>query len=696
MEKLYLEPAVHAVELLSVCLPLFSAFSITETSTAPVVLWNQLKSTEHSKDKWSNTYVVKKPSVLPTQTADTSNTPPSSPSKRFTRPTSTAASSSKPLLGTRVTEYIATTTSQTIRPPSPLKYSTIAHPESDILPSMTPYDTTLSKVYGSVLQPKETLTTHSCSMCASPFPPDATIYPDPLNPLGTSRFLCRSCFTNNGGSKGTCPTCGRPVLILKSEGGFVQAAGKYWHKLCFTCEGCFKNIGASPMVDLLGRPSCVECFDNCLNQSPSTPKRNWNSNVNSPRVDKSNLGGMSGHKSKSREGSPAIEELEQRLGIVKSREASPALEELSQRLSMIGKDIGSKYASSGTSPVTSPLLDRSRIRRNSRTGSDSMISGYERLKNPEYDHDSFTSQSIPSNHSSRNISPVRRQRTGSPAPTQEAIDEMKQRFLKGSSSIKSSIESPSLKTTSPLRISRSSTSLRNTRAPKEPGSPLSPVIPPTPDLVSDFSDSTTQSSVSCPDSPPSNNDLDDVFNVSKVFGRGYGTRYTRGDFLEGEGAIIEETNSQLGTPTRTPKSIVDLVALSAASLKDMDSPLANGHSDKSPRSVSQAIIIPTANPASSICAGCQNPLFSTREGGGYINVPGEWKDDQSKSYHNNCFTCQFCHDPFEEDEHGKAIFVKANGHPHHVNVSLNNSPSHFIIHYNRPSVLPQRNVILSS
>jgi len=245
--------------------------------------------------------------------------------KRFPRPKSTSATISS-TLSRGVSEHILATTSQSPRPPSPLKFSTsFSDPASDILPSFSAHEPTLSKVYGSVLQPKETLPLHSCAICFAVFPPDSTLYPIPSDPSDVKSFLCRQCFTVNGGSKGNCPSCSRPVLALKAEGGSVQSGGKYWHKGCFNCLSCFKNIGNTPMVDLFGRPSCADCFDHCLKRDhPATPKKNRSNTNNSPNVSarlSSSYGG------KSREGSPMIEELEQRLGIVRSREGTPVVAE---------------------------------------------------------------------------------------------------------------------------------------------------------------------------------------------------------------------------------------------------------------------------------------------------------------------------------------------------------------------------------
>ena len=306
-------------------------------STAPVLPWKHADAKSRNLDKWSKTYVsssksnpdpiVKTASPGPT----TNSTTPTVTTRRFPRPNSISSGGS-PTLSNRISGHITLATTQSSRPPSPLKFSTtISDSESDILPSFLPHEPTLSKVYGSVLQPTETLTLHSCAVCSAVFPPDATIYPNPCD-SDLNSFLCRPCFTENGGSKGICPSCSRPVLTLKSDGGFVHSTGKYWHKRCFNCTGCFKNIGESPLVDLLGRPSCSDCFDNCLNRDPTTPKKaRSSSNNNSPIP--SNPGGLNASFSrKSRENSPALEELEQRLNIVKSREESPAVGDANRKL----------------------------------------------------------------------------------------------------------------------------------------------------------------------------------------------------------------------------------------------------------------------------------------------------------------------------------------------------------------------------
>ncbi|KAF8912798.1 hypothetical protein CPB84DRAFT_1671124 [Gymnopilus junonius] len=329
-------------------------------SVAPVVSWKHSSTSVTNQDRWSKTYVSSAKSISPAlertpgstgAVASALNSLPSSKSnsvKRFPRPLSFSSAPSRQLKS-GVSDHINSATSNVTRPPSPLKISTtMTDTENDILPSFLPNEPTLSKVYGSLLQPTESLPLHSCARCSSVFPPDATIYPNPSQ-LNTSSFLCRNCFTVSGGSKGTCPVCSRPVLILKSEGGFVQSGGQYWHKRCYNCAGCFKNIGDAPMVDLLGRPSCVECFDNCL-KGPTTPKKPRTSNSNSPNA--SNPGGLNPNFGrKSRESSPAIEELEQRLGLLKSQQGSPVHLDNNRNLPVRPDTLTGRASSSDTLPL---------------------------------------------------------------------------------------------------------------------------------------------------------------------------------------------------------------------------------------------------------------------------------------------------------------------------------------------------------
>lgn len=263
------------------------------TAVAPVVVWNDSVVNGNIQDKWSKTYVERQKPTSPARLQRA----PSSPLQSFPGSPLTSLSPDPTIESTNST-----------RLPFPPDSTTTADIwEPDVLPSLDPNDTTLSKVYGSILQPPETIETHCCAVCSVPFPPDATLYPDPSLP-SIPRYLCRPCFEVNGGSKGNCPTCSRPVLTLKSEGGFVHASNSYWHKRCFNCFACHKNIGDAPMIDLFGRPSCSLCFDNCLkNGAPFNRLKEAANRRSGPDT---------------RQTSPAVvKELEQRLGIMKDKES---------------------------------------------------------------------------------------------------------------------------------------------------------------------------------------------------------------------------------------------------------------------------------------------------------------------------------------------------------------------------------------
>jgi len=330
-----------------------------------------------------------------------------------------------------VTSHIDRTTAS--RPSSPLK-RTYSPDESstDILPS--PHSSILAKAYGSVLQPKETLATYTCSICATPFPPDATIYPDPLAEEGSNRYLCLTCFTTNGGSKGDCQSCHRPVLVLKSEGGFIENSGRLWHKRCFRCEACFKDISEHPMVDLLGKPSCAECFDTCLKRD--SPRR-----TEIPRSDreekKNHLGGLKG--TSARQGNPALEELEQKLGTFsRSSENSPLL---GDRTKSFSRDVSSPLRDS---PTRSPLQER--YAPPSR-GESLIIDRIRPRANSEFSNSSSLIRSGDGSPVRRNYERLKSPESGSPTPsprqaTDEAIEEMKRRFLESARNSPSSSPKP--------------------------------------------------------------------------------------------------------------------------------------------------------------------------------------------------------------------------------------------------------------
>ncbi|KAL1749051.1 hypothetical protein HDZ31DRAFT_28189 [Schizophyllum fasciatum] len=633
---------------------------------APSVPWNQTESETDVKDRWSQTYVVNRERAQ-SLSRPPSRGPPSNPSiisqtagdrapqtKRFPKPANSYSSSSSSVsLGDRVSRHIANTTSQLNSPPSPLKHAiTGPSPEADILPSIHTRDPTLSKVYGSVLQPKESLATHCCSVCSDVFLPDSTIYPDPSAPNPDDpTFVCRDCYTMRGGCKGICPGCSKEVLTLKSEGGFVHAAGAYYHKKCFTCDGCGKSIGEKPMVDLLGRPCCPDCFDTCLKRE-STPKKTRETALpSSPQQKATNIGGLNADAApgrmsfpKSRESSPALQELEQRLGIASRRDSSATLEELSQRLNKIGRESptrSSRYSSTSSAagsprPTSSPRLAQSRIGSPPRRR-------YDRFKSVDFDAlDRAGSQS-----------PIRRQRTGSMV-TDEALEAMKRRFIKDN--------------TPPALVA----SLTGTSRPASP--PRSPVVSPTPDLVSDVSDTAT--SVSSIETPPRSDyrslmtDKDEV-SISKIMGSGLTSRYTARDQFNDilDDVIVEETRSQLNTPNRTPQRNT----ASASPRSSITSPRASITSPRasltspitSPRSSLASPITSPPLTGTSSCDRCKGPLFGIGQIGKFVTVPGD-AGNAPRVYHTKCFLCVACDEPFADGGEGQATFVKGKDGPCHI------------------------------
>ncbi|KAF8622227.1 hypothetical protein AX15_007168 [Amanita polypyramis BW_CC] len=639
-------------------------------AVAPVVSWRDLDAENH--DRWTRTYVSRERSASVS----------ASQAKRLTKG---AVAISSLNLSNRVSAAVAPTES---RPTPPLRPTTTGPvPEAGILPS--PCDSTLSKVYGSVLQPKESLATFSCLICSTVFPPDATIYPDPRSPDATSenRFLCRPCFIINGGSKGTCPTCTRPVLTLKSEGSFIHASDKYWHKRCFNCNECQRNIGDTPLVDLLGRPSCEECFDSCLRrdrgreQEPNTPMKKVSSPRHSPTT-RRNIGGIDTSSTmhnlglNSREASPALDELEQRLGIVRSlRGGSPSLEELSQRLSSIGKE-------------------PPRARRDSRHS--------ERYRSPEPE-DAFSSspERTVALRQSETSSPVRKQVTGmdgacSPAPTPEAIEEMKSRFMRTTVSPPSIPPSP-LNNLAQSFSTGARTSTRTSLGSRIPvasqtqsdaevqmhgdeyaliensaGTPLipppSPSIRMTPDLVLDTSNDTARSSVSGVESPPCEPQHEERRHNSAA----EETRRPayRGDYkdkfsLDATMVVKEETEGELVFPIHMPSKRLET--------KQTPSKIPVASKSSNVTATIDGTTFSTKKPVNdeptsiARCAKCEELLFSTKGGGRYLTLPAE-EGAKSKMYHVECFRCTTCDGPFKEGDKGQAIFVKAKGGPCHIEV----------------------------
>lgn len=700
--------------------------------SAPAVKWNQPGSISKATDRWSQTYVsnptnrekspVRRPlsttfPPAPVQSQDTgsSTSDPlkrSTTTKRFPRPQSSVGTVN---LSSRVSTYIERYT--TSRPPSPLKNQYSLEDAADIIAS--PNGQVLAKAYGSILQPKETLTSFACANCLTPFEPDATIYPDPLTAVGSEpRFLCRPCFTVNGGSKGECAACSKPVLVLKSEGGYIENSGRLWHKRCFRCEGCQRDISSQPMVDLLGMPCCPDCFDTCLKRD--SPRRH-----ESPRVDreekKSNLGGIrSGNRS--RQGSPALEELEQKLGILtKSRESSPMFETPtkpsntrpppSPLSSPTHTPSKSPHSARFVSPMreNSPLLDRVRARAMSDQpsphqspsvgdGSPMGRRTYDSFKTPERSASREPAKSSPNVFSSPSNS--------SPKPnmtTEEAVEEMKQRFMNSARSSPSptaspqppsplphtppsripvigqdasllsgsttreinrdrivsppasmlmdskflSFPDPSSSSTAPLRTV-SSVSLFQPSPPQDDRELLSSELLSTPDPSKNAIRTPQFSAIAAVSSPREA----DVFLSTPELGSDFS------DYTSTSGPSTPPS-LPLSPPTRPDdeKSVKVEEIDDAISLRTTPTP--------TPQPRRPTVAIPTVIPSDAKCSRCNLSLMN-RNGAKFVTVPEDDPKKSPKLYHTHCFRCSVCRGTFEDVQGGKASFMKTDQGVCHV------------------------------
>ena len=700
---------------------------------APTVKWNEQESTSKVTDRWSQTYVsspsnrekspVRRPlsttfSPSPARGQEASNSPSnpltrSATAKRFPRPQSTVGTVN---LSSRVSTHIEKST--TSRPSSPLKNQYSLEDASDIIAS--PNGVVLAKAYGSILQPKETLTSFACASCLTSFEPDATIYPDPLGAPGSEpRFLCRPCFTANGGSKGDCVACSKPVLILKSEGGYIENSGRLWHKRCFRCESCQKDISGQPMVDLLGKPSCADCFDTCLKRD--SPRRH-----ESPRVDreekKANLGGIR-PGNRSRQGSPALEELEQKLGILtRSRENSPMLETPTKSSSArpppsplsspTHTPSKSPHSARFVSPMrdSSPLVDRGRTR----TMSDLTSSRQPPLfgdgsPTTRRTYDSFKTPDRPTNREPEkpNQTVFSSPSNSSPKPDMTAggaVEQMKQRFLNSARSSPSPTTSPKppspLPRTPPSRIpvicqdtTLSSTTPRNINRDTIASPPASAFMDSRFLSFPDPSSSSTvplrtMSSVSLFQPPQPQHDQELLFSEllstpdpsrNAIRTPELRTTASVGSFQEPDaflstpelGSDFSDCTSTSGPstppslPLSPPTRPEDGKAVKLEEVEDPTPLRTTPTPALQPKRPSTTIATPTTITSDARCSRC-NLLLLNRNGTKFVTVPEDDPKKSPKLYHTHCFRCCGCRGAFEDVQGGKATFVKTDQGVCHV------------------------------
>jgi hypothetical protein len=594
-----------------------------------VVQWNKQSAQGTNKDRWSQTYVTKTP------------TPQSSPTKHvvaqrsFPPPVSQATTTA---LGSRVSEHIASTTN--LHPPSPVKPSSVSEVAILSAPDVisSPYSSELSKVYGSVLQPKETLESFHCHICSAPFTPDATIYPDPTDASG-GRYMCRSCFSQNGGSRGNCVECSRPVLILKSEGGFIENAGRVWHKKCFHCSGCGKSMGDRPVVDLLGRPSCAECFGTCLNRRDSPGKSRTS-------VSKESVDGLSGAKPTSasspgntRKGSLTIEELEQVLGIRRRQSTLDTNLDQPTLPSDAATTTKSPSRPRSSSSLPPPILNDDPPRLTSAPPKDVGVP----LLSSTPPKPTSSATKGPNNATPDGMESARKKHLKQKGSLPDKGVQVTP--TRGGGSDGDTLETP---TKSPMRYSdfrllRHKDSASSIRTDRDSMLSLSSAAS-IPSLISDHSDTATISSGLSSPPPSVSGEHEDVFSIlsssppSSLSGGSikFVPSYTRSPDINSETFRIS---------TKPPRS-------------------KNGHAH-SPS--------PDAT-----CAKCELPLFDVAHGGRYVSVPEpSFTGSLPRTYHADCFRCRICNGLFEEKEAGRAVFVRGVRGACHLNVSSHSHMGRF-------------------
>ncbi|KAI1314407.1 hypothetical protein EDD11_002194 [Mortierella claussenii] len=80
---------------------------------------------------------------------------------------------------------------------------------------------------------------------------------NPSKPGKPNFIYCEKCHVEKF-TKGTCPTCYKPVMTKTDP--YITHNKRTWHASCFKCFKCHIDVASNPMVDLKGRPCCEECL----------------------------------------------------------------------------------------------------------------------------------------------------------------------------------------------------------------------------------------------------------------------------------------------------------------------------------------------------------------------------------------------------------------------------------------------------
>lgn len=74
--------------------------------------------------------------------------------------------------------------------------------------------------------------------------------------IGEKKLSAGVKFKPKWGGAEICPRCGKSVFIAE----LMRAAGKAWHKSCFTCNICNKRVDSNLLCEREGEIYCKSCY----------------------------------------------------------------------------------------------------------------------------------------------------------------------------------------------------------------------------------------------------------------------------------------------------------------------------------------------------------------------------------------------------------------------------------------------------
>lgn len=577
------------------------------------------------------------------------------PPSRFPRPlggygASTGASQpSKSMDG--ISAHIASTTA---KHPSPLKKHTTGGSDysDDITVIKSHVTGALVKVHGSILERPESLATFACYECLIKFTPDGTIYPSPTD---AGKFLCRDCFESNEEAvKGICEECHKPILALsKEEGGKpVENAGRLWHAMCFRCKACDNDISKNPMVDILGKPCCEDCFDDCLKRGSPSPKPFRTRLKSGASVDEAKEARASGRpSSRSREGTPVMDELSQRLGIPSPASLSPNKSP--------ERDSASFPPTSGS---ISPTIERLTRKLNAIAAGDESPTPKSQSQSRSATFNMILGPKSMAQH-----------RISSSASTSSASSSLYSRDTTSTAagSITSSVTSTT--TSSPADSPSSTKQFADLNSFEAEAS-----TPPTRHMSNQVQKRRSLIPV------PVRSSLSSAPSTSFSYMTPRSKRLSTIPGSTETTPTLSKSNTPLGggaksTPSRSPHAPRSSTSSPSLREKGTDSPL---HAFTTPEALLRGK-----------CDGCTRSLLVQDMRGPIVTVPLSSLDipeDEVRveRFHHACFRCGNCGDSFGELD-GKANFVRENGKPVHISVSylyttfcpILNKLEHSVLHH---------------